>query len=496
MTHDPEVSTPPRPKPTPDGRHGSTTQMRRVAVASAVGSLIETYDFTIYGTAAALVFPKLFFPALGPVAGTVASFATFGVAFVARPFGSIFFGHLGDRYGRKKTLLATLFIMGVATVLIGALPTATQIGAAAPVLLIILRVFQGIAQGGEFAGAVVFSAEHAPEGRRGLWGVSASIGGSSGITLASATFLTTGLLMSDEAFLSWGWRVPFLASVLLIVVGVWIRLRVAESPVFTQERAAGAVSPSPVRDVFRRQPRELALATGATIVVFALVLLGSSYLVSYGTGHLGLSRTAVLSIGILGGLSLTTGDIVGALWSDRVGRRTVLLSAATVAVAWSVVLFPIIDLGSAVFFGIGVVGTMFLAGLATGPLGAFLSELFPTQYRYTATGISYNVAGILGGAIPPLVAASITAQYGGMVFGVFLAVLCAVSVACVWLIRETRDQDLTTVAVESDGQPARRKGRGRAADVQGRMIRSTKGPRKTPSGSLRCTRSRNFGSAG
>ena len=191
------------------------------------------------------------------------------------------------------------------------------------------------------------------------------------------------------------------------------------------------VSPSPVRDVFRKQPRELALATGATIVVFALVLLGSSYLVSYGTGHLGLSRTTVLSIGILGGLTLTCGDIVGALWSDRVGRRKVLLSAATVAVVWSIVLFPIIDLGSMPAFGAGLVGTMFLAGLATGRLGAFLSELFPTQYRYTATGVSYNIAGILGGGIPPLVAVSITAQYGGMVFGVFLAVLCAISVACV-----------------------------------------------------------------
>jgi MFS family permease len=450
MTHDPEVSTPSKQGAVVADQHGTTPQMRRVATASAIGSLIETYDFTIYGTAAALVFPKVFFPALGPVAGTVASFATFGVAFLARPFGSILFGHLGDRLGRKKTLLATLFIMGVATVLIGALPTAAAIGVAAPVLLIILRVFQGIAQGGEWAGAVVFSAEHAPTGRRGLWGVSASSGGSSGITLASATFLAISLGMSDAAFLSWGWRVPFLASIVLIGVGLWIRLRVAESPVFKTELAGRGVSPSPLREMFRDQPRELALATGAAIVVFSLVLLGSSYLVSYGTANMGLTRTAVLATGIVGGLTLTCGDIIGALWSDRVGRRKVLLIASLVAVVWAVVLFPIIDLGSVLAFGVGVVGTMFLAGIATGPLGALLSELFPTKYRYTATGISYNVAGILGGAIPPLVAASITARYGGMVFGVFLAVLCAVSAACVWAIKETRDHDLTDVAVASD----------------------------------------------
>jgi MFS family permease len=279
--------------------------------------------------------------------------------------------------------------------------------------------------------------------------VSASIGGSSGITLASATFLATSLGMSDAAFVSWGWRVPFLASTVLIGVGLWIRLRVAESPVFTQELAGRGVSPSPLRDVFRDQPRELALATGATIVVFALVLLGSSYLVSYGTATIGLTRTAVLSIGIIGGLTLTLGDIVGAISSDRVGRRKVLLGASLVAVVWSVVLFPIIDLGSILAFGVGVVGTMFLAGLATGPLGAFLTELFPTKYRYTAAGISYNIAGILGGAVPPLLAASITARYGGMVFGVFLAVLCAISVVCVWVVKETRDHDLTDVAVPS-----------------------------------------------
>jgi len=315
-------------------------------------------------------------------------------------------------------------------------------------------VLQGVAQGGEFAGAVVFSAEHAPEGRRGLWGVTASIGGSTGITLASATFLVTGITMSDEAFLSWGWRIPFLVSIVLIGVGVWVRLRVVESPLFVEERAAGRVSPSPLRDVFRNQPRELALATGATIVVFTLVLLGSSYLVSYGTANVGLGRSVVLGIGIAGGLTLTLGDIVGALWSDRIGRRRVLLGAASVAVVWSVALFPIINLGSAFSFAVGVIGTMLLAGLATGPLGAFLAELFPTQYRYTATGVSYNIAGIIGGAIPPLVAAPITAQFGGMAFGVLLAVLSAVSVACVWAVKETRDRNLASVVSEISEQPA------------------------------------------
>lgn len=423
--------------------------MRRVATASAVGTLIETYDFSLYGTASALVFPELFFPALGEAGGTVASFAAFGVAFVARPFGSVLFGQLGDRWGRKKTLLLTLFLMGIGTVLVGALPTAQQIGMAAPVILVVLRVLQGIAQGGEWAGAVLFSAEHAPKDTRGLWSVSASFGGSFAITLSNVTFLVTGLAMSDEAFLSWGWRLPFLASVALIAVGAWMRLKVAETPVFTSETATSGVPRSPLRDALRSQPRELALATGAGVVVFALTLLGSSYLISYGTAHAGLSRSTVLVTAMIGGLTLTAGNVTGALWSDRVGRRRLLFGASLAAVVWSLVLFPVIDMGSVLSFGAGMVGTMFLAGLTTGPLGAFLSELFPTRYRYTATGLCYNIAGVLGGAIPPLVATSITAHRGSIMFGCFLAALCAVSAGCVWAVKETRHRDLEKV-LEAD----------------------------------------------
>jgi MFS family permease len=416
--------------------------MRRIATAAFVGSTIEFYDFFIYGIAAALVFAPTFFPALGPAAGTVAAFATLGVAFVARPFGAVLFGHFGDRLGRKKTLVATLMLMGVATVLVGAMPTTEQIGVAAPILIVVLRILQGLAAGGEWAGAALFTSENAPKARRGFWSMFASLGGGAALVLGNGTFLVVGLLMSDESFASWGWRIPFLASFVLVFVGLWIRLRIDESPVFKREVQTEGASRVPFGEAFRRQPREVLLAMGAVIMVPTFTYIGGSYLTNYGTTVLELGRNVVLAVGLIGGLTISLGTIVGAVWSDRVGRRRVILTAACVALVWAVSLFPLLDLRTTATFGIGAAVTMFISGVAYGPMAAYLSELFETRYRYSASGFSYSFAQIIGGAIPPLIAAAVISAAGSFVFGLVLASFVLVSLLCVLALRETQGNDM------------------------------------------------------
>ncbi|SFG52860.1 Sugar phosphate permease [Streptomyces mirabilis] len=449
MTHSQEQTVPPLGAPGSTADAANHPGMKRVATASFIGTVIEFYDFGIYGTAAALVFPHVFFPALGEAAGTVASFATYGVAFVARPFGSLLFGHFGDRLGRKKSLIATMLLMGLATILVGCMPTAGQIGVVAPVLIVVLRVLQGLAAGGEFAGAVLFSSEHAPKGKRGLWSMFANFGGGGAITLANLTFFLTTLFMSGDTFTSWGWRIPFLASFLLVIVGLWIRLRIDETPVFKNNAARSGTSRIPFLEAFKHQPLQILLAAGTVMVGFALTYIGGTYLVSYGTAVLELPRTFVLAMAMVGGLTISAGVVLGAVLSDRIGRRWVIVGAASVAVVWALVLFPILDQGSRAVFAIGVPVTMFISGVATGPQGAFLSELFHTRYRYTAAGLSYSLAGMVGGAVPPLIAASVIDSFGSFAFGCILAGFCLVSLICVLVVGETRQLDLERDTVEA-----------------------------------------------
>jgi len=444
MTHDYQqhVSLPVLPDLAEAQTESEPKKMRRVASASFVGSLVEFYDFNIYGFAAALVFGKLFFPALGPAAGTVAAFATLGVAFVARPVGSVFFGHFGDRIGRKRTLVTTLLMMGISTSLVGLMPTAGQIGVVAPILLVLLRVMQGLAAGGEWAGAALFVVENAPKEKRGFWAMFASLGGGAALTLAPITFLLTGFGMSDEHFLSYGWRIPFLASSVLIVIGLYIRLRMEESPVFKTEQAQSGASPVPFLEAFKRQPREILLAGGAMIMPPSFGYLGASYLTNYGATVLALGRTQVLTMSAIGGAMLTLGIGLAGAYSDRVGRRRVIIVAAAVAVPWALVLFPLIEIGSTLAFAVGICTTMFISGCALGPMSAFMSELFHTRYRYTAAGFSYNIAQIVGGAATPLLAAWMTARYGGFIFGIFLAFLSLISLLCILQIAETKEYEL------------------------------------------------------
>lgn len=414
-------------------------KMRRVAFASFMGTVIEFYDFGIYATAAALVFANAFFPALGAHAGTVVSYATLGVAFVARPLGSILFGHFGDRLGRKRTLIATMSLMGAATVLIGLLPTATSIGIAAPVALVVLRIAQGLAAGGEWAGAALFTSEHSPEDRRGFWAMFTNLGGAFANILALGTFLITGLTMTDETFVAWGWRLPFLISIVLVFVGLYARLRIEETPAFEAEAKRRRQGDGlPFKEAFAHQWREILLGAGALVMAFSLGYVGIAFLTNYGTATLHLPRPQVLGAGMFGNLLNCLAIIVGGSLTDRFGRRRVLLVANVVGVAWALVLFPILDTGSLGAFWLGMSVTFLIAGTGFGVAGSFLSELFHARYRYTAAGLSYSLAGVLGGAIPPLVAAGLIGSYGSVAFGLFLAVYCLISLLCTLALRETR----------------------------------------------------------
>ncbi|MBB3036253.1 MFS transporter [Hoyosella altamirensis] len=426
------------------GRSPSNRPMRRVAAASLIGTTIEYYDFFIFGTAAALVFGTVFFPALGPAAGTLAALATFGVAFVARPFGSILFGHFGDRVGRKATLVTTLLLMGVATLAIGLLPTAASIGVAAPILLIVLRLCQGLAVGGEWAGAVLLTAEYAPKAKRGMYALFPQLGPSLAFVLASGTFLITSLTMTDEQFMAYGWRIPFIASVILVMVGLYIRMNIEETPAFKNVTSQNDVAKVPLFEVAKGQPREVLLAAGSITMLFAFFYMGVTYLTNYGTTVLELPRQTVLSIGILAGFCFAATTVWSAIYSDRIGRRRVTVIANGLAVVWSLALFPILNIGTPLAFAVGVSVTLGIVGAAYGPAGAFLPELFRSRYRYTGAGVAYNLAGVLGGAVPPLFAAWLVASFGSYSIGVYLAAMALFSLVCTFKLRETRNSDLTS----------------------------------------------------
>ncbi|MBP1162698.1 metabolite-proton symporter [Rhodococcus sp. PvR044] len=427
------------------------TSVRRVAIASCIGTTIEFYDFFIYGTAAALVFPKVFFPALGSTAGTVASFATFAVAFIARPVGAMLFGHYGDRIGRKKTLISTLLLMGISTLLIGLLPSASTIGVAAPLILVLLRFGQGFAVGGEWAGATLLTAEYAPPGKRGLYAMFPQLGPAIAFILSSSTFLITGAVLGDsnEAFLTWGWRVPFLFSIVLVGIGLYMRLAIEETPVFRANQAQRALDGPdaaprtlPFLDAWRYQRKEILLSAGALATLFAFFYLGTAFLTSYGTKTLGFSRPFVLMVGIASAVVFGIAIIVSALYSDRIGRRKVIMASCVAALVWALALFPILDTGSPVAFVIGMFGTLAIFGIAYGPCGALLPEMFQTRYRYTGAGLGYNLAGVLGGAIPPLIAAPLASTYGSFAIGLMLAGLSVLSFFCTKALVETKDHAL------------------------------------------------------
>lgn len=426
--------------------------MRKVAAASFLGTTIEFYDLLIFGTAAALVFPTVFFTDHG----LLASFATFAVAFFARPFGGILFGHFGDRVGRKKVLVLTLLIMGIATVGIGLLPGYSTgvfglfpegIGIWAPVLLVVMRLFQGLAVGGEWAGAVLLTSEHAPASKRGAYAMWPQMGPGFAFVLSSATFLVVNQSVGEtsNAFIEYGWRIPFILSIVLVIVGLWVRISIDETPVFKADqtiRQAQDRRRLPFMEAIVKQYKEILLAAGAVASLFSMFYMGTAFLTSYGTENLGLSRGYVLTVGVIAGLILVATTAASAMWADKFGRRRVLRWSCTLAVLWSLILFPLLDTGNPAVFAISVTATMMIFGVAYGPTGSLLPELFATRYRYTGSGLGYNLGGILGGAIPPIIATQLIAGPGSIWVGVMLAILSLVSVLCTFVIQETKGTSL------------------------------------------------------
>ncbi|AYE97258.1 MFS transporter [Mycobacterium paragordonae] len=413
--------------------------MRRVALACLVGSAVEYYDFFIYGTAAALVFPSVFYPNLSPAMATVASMGTFATAFLSRPLGAAVFGHFGDRLGRKRTLVATLMIMALSTVTVGLVPGSATVGAAAPLILITLRLLQGFAVGGEWAGSALLSAETAPAGQRGRYGMFTVIGGGIALLLTSLTFLGVNFTIGEgsSAFMTWGWRIPFLFSGILIAIALYVRLNIKETPVFAQRATETVTATTPFAEVLRLQRREIGLAAGCVLGCFGLVYLASTYLTAYAHTHLGYSRNVILLIGALGGLTCIASAMLTSVLCDRFGRRRVILVCWSVGVPWALLVMPLIDSGSVTMFAVAIAGLFAVDGAVFGPVTSFVPELFPTRYRYTGTALSINLAGVLGGAVPPLIAGPLLSDYGSWAIGLMMATLALISLASTYLLPET-----------------------------------------------------------
>ncbi len=421
---------------------GLPTSIRKVVVASFIGTTIEWYDYFIYGTAAALVFGQLFFPSFSPLAGTLASFATFAVGFVARPFGGVIFGHYGDKIGRKTMLVTTLLIMGVATFLVGVLPTYESIGVLAPILLVALRLIQGIGLGGEWGGAVLMAVEHSPEDKRGLNGSWPQMGVPAGLVLGTGAFAAVSYI-SGDAFNVWGWRIPFLLSILLIGVGLFIRLSIYESPAFSKVRESGTEARMPIVDVFRTYPKNVALGVGSRIGIDAAFYVLAVYALTHISANLGLPRsTGLIAVSIAALIEIFTIPAFASL-SDRIGRKPVLIAGAAFLGLWTFPFFGLLNTGSTFLIVLSLVVGLAIAHAAVyGVQGAFYAELFGTRVRYSGASISYQIAGIFGGALAPIIATALYPAGGTPLIAAYVAALCALSVLCYALAQETFRKDI------------------------------------------------------
>lgn len=437
----------------PSGTAGHSAPMRRISAAAFAGTTIEFYDLFIFGTATALVFGSVFFEAFGGGRGTLALGATYAVAFIARPIGSVLFGHIGDRVGRKKTLIYTMSLMGLSTFAVGLIPSYAAIGIAAPIILVTLRFLQGLAVGGEWAGAALLIAEHAPPKKRGLYGMFPQLGAGLAFGFSAATFLLifelTGDPTSSSGFQTWGWRVPFLASIVLVGLGLYVRLKIEETPVFASasDRALAKV---PLRDAVTMQWRQILLTGGAVASIFGFFYVGLVFVTGYAgknpkgvpPGILGLSTPTILKAQIAGAIVFAVLCALGALCSDRVGRRRVMLIGNAIGIPIALVAFPIMDSGGGLAFGLASCLLFAMVGTAFGPAASYLPEMFDTRYRYTGAGLGYNLAGVLGGAIPIVLAPEILDTWGSDAIGYYLAGLAVLSAACLLALPETKDVDI------------------------------------------------------
>jgi metabolite-proton symporter len=431
---------------------GSQRQARRVITASLIGTSLEWYDFFLYGTAAILVFNKLFFPTFEPLTGTFLAFTTYAIGFIARPVGGIVFGHFGDRIGRKNVLVITLLIMGIATVLIGLLPGHASIGVAAPVLLVTLRFLQGLGLGGEWGGAVLMSIEHGDPRRRGLNASWPQVGVPAGNLLATAMLGLMSMTLSDEAFLSWGWRIPFLVSGILVVIGLWIRLRIAESPLFVEVERSNQKARMPVIDVIRTHPRALLAAIAARIGVDVAFYTFALFIVQYVSGTLGLDRTVGLNAVLIGSACQLVLIPVFGMLSDKYGRRPIYLIGAIGAAVWVFAFFPLLDTRSTPLITLAAVIALITHAAMYGPQAAFIAELFSTRLRYSGASMGYQIAGVLGGALAPIISLALLEATGTTVaISIYVVAMLAVTVVGLAMAPETRDLDLAATPESTSG---------------------------------------------
>lgn len=439
----------------------------RVAVASMAGTTIEFYDFYVYATAAVSVFPQLFFPRGNPTTALLASLATFGLAFVARPVGSILFGHFGDRIGRKATLIVSLLTMGIATFLIGLLPTYDRVGLIAAALLAVMRFCQGLALGGEWSGAALLAIESARPGRRGWAAMWPQVGAPLGFLLANAVFLVLLTVLGDgspqtpqnNSFYTWGWRVPFLLSSVMVVIGLYVRLRLVETPVFTRAIERGERVKAPLAQVVRTSWRQLITGTFAIVGAYSLFYIVTTWVLSYGTGArrpkgagLGMGYMNFLRMQLIAVLFFAAMLPVAGWLVDRFGRRPTLLVTSVGIIVYGALFSPLLaadHASSATVLMFLIIG-MTLTGFAYGPISAVLPELFPTNVRYTGSGISFNIASILGASVAPFIATWLTTTHGVAYVGIYLMVMAGVSLIAQLVMRETRSCPLDAVGRVED----------------------------------------------
>ena len=431
---------------------GSNKSMRKVALTSLAGTSIEWYDFFLYGTAAAVIFPKAFFPQdLPAMVLLIISFSTFAVGFIARPVGGVIFGHFGDRIGRKRTLVVALMMMGAATTLIGLLPTYATIGVAAPLLLVLLRFIQGLAIGGQWGGAMLLVTESAPADKRGWYGAYAQAGAPVGVILANLAFIGVSLSMSDEAFMAWGWRLPFIASIVLIIISLYVQLRLEDTEAFKSLKAAQdsgdaavQVKRSPVIEALQRYPRRIALAAGAFLSVQVTFYILIAFAVAYGLNSptVDLSRDQMLTAVLIASAIMVPTQFYFSGLSDRIGRKNVYRAGALLTGLWGFALFPLIDTGSIELIIVAITLGLVFVGMQYGPQAAYFTELFSTEVRYSGASLGYQIGAILGGALAPTIAVLLWNELGIIFVSVYILIAALLTLWSLSALEETGGRDL------------------------------------------------------
>lgn len=427
---------------TPATAAASQTSRSRIVFAAFIGTAIEFYDFYVYATAAALVIGPVFFPHGSATAQALSAFVTFGIAFIARPIGSFLFGHFGDRIGRKSTLVASLLVMGVSTTLIGLVPGYDSIGTLAPVLLCVLRFGQGIGLGGEWGGAALLATENAPAGKRAWFGMFPQLGPSVGFLASNGLFFGLAIALSDEQFRSWGWRIPFLVSAVLVALGLYVRLKIAETPAFQAAIDRQARVKVPIAELLARHWWPTLLGALAMVVCYTLFYISTVFSLSYGVSTLHFSRPSFLGLLCLAVVFMGLATPLSAWASDRFGRKPVLIVGILAAILSGFTMAPLLGSGQTPLVALFLIIELFLMGVTFAPMGALLPELFPTNVRYTGAGVSYNLGGILGASIAPYIAQVLAAQGGLSWVGMYVSMAAAVSLIGVLCMQETRNASL------------------------------------------------------